>query len=73
MEEELLKAEATTKRGGVKNNASKYVVVSVNPIHMVFWPKAAQIGKFCTFWPSMEATSFIQFTEITPRFKAEST
>ena len=28
MEEELLKAEATTKRGGVKNNASKYVVVS---------------------------------------------
>ena len=31
MEEELLKAEATTKRGGVKNHASKYVVVSVDP------------------------------------------
>ena len=31
MEEELLKAEATTKWGGVKNNASKYVVVSVDP------------------------------------------
>ena len=36
MEEELLKVEATTKRSGVKNNASKYVVVSVDPIHMVF-------------------------------------
>ena len=27
-----VKAEATTKRGGAKNNASKYVIVSLDPV-----------------------------------------